>query len=217
MKKLIFLFLSVIAAGSLFQACDNSKTYAEMLEDEKNAVNKFIKDSAINVISLEEFERDTITDLSRNEYVAFSNGVYMQIVDRGNEDDPEDAFANNNVICARYLEKNIASNELTCFNVVLPEYINASDYYRSPLTFRYVNENSSAYGIVLSTPLDYDYLWTANSYGTAIPGGWLLALPYLRDNAHVRLIIPSKMGHSISQQNVIPYYYDIWKFEKAKS
>ena len=217
MKKLIFLFLSVIAAGSLFQACDNSKTYAEMLEDEKNAVNKFIKDSAINVISLEEFERDTITDLSRNEYVAFSNGVYMQIVDRGGAGDPEDTFANNNVICARYLEKNIASNELTCFNVVLPEYINASDYYRSPLTFRYVNENSSAYGIVLSTPLDYDYLWTANSYGTAIPGGWLLALPYLRDNAHVRLIIPSKMGHSISQQNVIPYYYDIWKFEKAKS
>lgn len=105
MKKLIFLFLSVIAAGSLFQACDNSKTYAEMLEDEKNAVNKFIKDSAINVISLEEFERDTITDLSRNEYVAFSNGVYMQIVDRGNEDDPEDTFANNNVICARYLER----------------------------------------------------------------------------------------------------------------
>ena len=217
MKKLIFLFLSVIAAGSLFQACDNSKTYAEMLEDEKNAVNKFIKDSAINVISLEEFERDTITDLSRNEYVAFSNGVYMQIVDRGNADDPEYTFANNDVICARYLEKNTASNELTCFNVVLPEYINASDYYRSPLTFRYVNENSSAYGIVLSTPLDYDYLWTANSYGTAIPGGWLLALPYLRDNAHVRLIIPSKMGHSISQQNVIPYYYDIWKFEKAKS
>ena len=30
MKKLIFLFLSVIAAGSLFQACDNSKTYAEI-------------------------------------------------------------------------------------------------------------------------------------------------------------------------------------------
>ena len=217
MKKLIFLFLSVIAAGSLFQACDNSKTYAEMLEDEKNAVNKFIKDSAINVISLEEFERDTITDLSRNEYVAFSNGVYMHIVYGGNSVDSEYTFANNNVICARFLEKNIASNELTCFNVVLPEYINASDYYRSPLTFRYVNENSSAYGIVLSTPLDYDYLWTANSYGTAIPGGWLLALPYLRDNAHVRLIIPSKMGHSISQQNVIPYYYDIWKFEKAKS
>ena len=218
MKKLVFLFLSLLAAGGIFQACDDSKTYAEMLEDEKNAVNKFIKDKGIRIISQDEFEKnDTVTNLDRNEYVALSDGVYMQIVDRGNADDPEDTFANNNVICARYLEKNIASNELTCFNVVLPEYINASDYYRSPLTFRYVNENSSAYGIVLRTPLDYDYLWTANSYGTAIPGGWLLALPYLRDNAHVRLIIPSKMGHSISQQNVIPYYYDIWKFEKAKS
>ncbi len=61
MKKLVFLFLSVITAGSLFQACDNSKTYAEMLEDEKNAVNKFIKDNDIRVISLEEFERNTIT------------------------------------------------------------------------------------------------------------------------------------------------------------
>ena len=44
MKKLVFLFLSLLAAGGIFQACDDSKTYAEMLEDEKNAVNKFIKD-----------------------------------------------------------------------------------------------------------------------------------------------------------------------------
>ena len=107
MKKLVFLFLSLLTAGSLFQACDNSKTYAEMLEDEKNAVNKFIKDSAINVISLEEFERDTITDLSRNEYVAFSNGVYMQIVDRGRAENKTDTFANNNEICVRYIEEDI--------------------------------------------------------------------------------------------------------------
>ena len=49
MKKLVFLFLSLLTAGSLFQACDNSKTYAEMLEDEKNAVNKFIKDNGLEV------------------------------------------------------------------------------------------------------------------------------------------------------------------------
>ena len=57
MKKLVFLFLSLLTAGSLFQACDDSKTYAEMLEDEKNAVSQFIKDSAIHVISVEEFEK----------------------------------------------------------------------------------------------------------------------------------------------------------------
>ena len=61
-------------------------------------------------------------------------------------------------------------------------------------------------------------LWTvANGYGTAIPSGWLIALPYLRNNAHVRLIVPSKMGHTTAQQYVNPYFYDIRKFEKAKS
>ena len=43
MKKLVFLFLSLLAAGGIFQACDDSKTYAEMLEDEKNAVNNSSK------------------------------------------------------------------------------------------------------------------------------------------------------------------------------
>ena len=190
MKKLIFLFLSVIAAGSLFQACDNSKTYAEMLEDEKNAVNKFIKDNDIRVISLEEFERDTITASKEagngyDEYVAFSNGVYMQIVDRGGKEDK------NGV-----------------------EVINEVDTFAN----RYVQNSSTVYGIVLSGDFDYDYLWTvANGYGTAIPSGWLIALPYLRNNAHVRLIVPSKMGHTTAQQYVNPYFYDIRKFEKAKS
>ena len=87
MKKLLLLFFSLLAFGYMFQACDNSKTYAEMLEDEKNAVNKFIKDNDIRVISLEEFERDTVTASKEagdgyDEYVAFSNGVYMQIVDQ---------------------------------------------------------------------------------------------------------------------------------------
>ena len=160
MKKLIFLFLSVIAAGSLFQACDNSKTYAEMLEDEKNAVNKFIKDSAINVISLEEFERDTITDLSRNEYVAFSNGVYMQIVDRGSAENKTDTFANNNEICVRYIEEDIMTRDTTCFNVFLEEWGDAKSALhesrciplcsRRQLCVRYFHTNGLLLGKLLS-------------------------------------------------------------------
>ena len=108
MKKLVFLFLSLLAAGGIFQACDDSKTYAEMLEDEKNAVNKFIKDKRIQIISQDEFEKnDTVTDLIRNEYVALSDGVYMQIVDRGSAENKTDTFANNNEICVRYIEEDI--------------------------------------------------------------------------------------------------------------
>ena len=51
MKKLLLLFFSLLAFGYMFQACDNSKTYAEMLDEEKDAVNAFIKKHNIQTIS----------------------------------------------------------------------------------------------------------------------------------------------------------------------
>ena len=203
MKKLVFLFLSLLAAGGIFQACDDSKTYAEMLEDEKNAVNKFIKDKRIQIISQDEFEKnDTVTDLIRNEYVALSDGVYMQIVDRGSAENKTDTFANNNEICVRYIEEDIMTRDTTCFNVFLEEWGDANQLYTNPAVFRYVAEGSYVYG----TFIQMDYYWASYYQSTAVPAGWLLALPFVRNYAHVRLIVPSKVGHSSAQQYVNPYY-----------
>ena len=220
MKKLVFLFLSLLTAGSLFQACDDSKTYAEMLEDEKNAVSQFIKDSAIHVISEEQFKANGYcTDLDKNEYVAFSsNGVYMQIVNKGTLTVPEkpaavDSFINNTEICTRDIEMNIATRELAAFNVPLEGYMDASQLYAYPDVFRYVKTDTYSAGTFTSM----SYVWSSYYASTAVPQGWLLALPYLYDNAHVRLIVPSKMGHTSAQQYVTPYYYDITKFRKARS
>ena len=212
MKKLVFLFLSLLAAGGIFQACDDSKTYAEMLEDEKNAVNKFIKDKRIQIISQDEFEKnDTVTDLIRNEYVALSDGVYMQIVDRGSAENKTDTFANNNEICVRYIEEDIMTRDTTCFNVFLEEWGDANQLYTNPAVFRYVAEGSYVYG----TFIQMDYYWASYYQSTAVPAGWLLALPFVRNYAHVRLIVPSKVGHSSAQQYVNPYYYDIWNGQKG--
>ena len=222
MKKLVFLFLSLLTAGSLFQACDNSKTYAEMLEDEKNAVERFIKDSAIHVISVDEFERnDTVTKAKANgdaydEFVFFSGeGVYMQIIDRGDYDvNDKDAykFVDGNIICTRYAETNVDTRELAAFNIPLEEYMDAGQLYAYPAVFRYVKAETYSAG----TFIEMDYVWGQYYASTAVPQGWLLALPYLRDNAHVRLI-PSKMGHQSAQQYVTPYFYDITEFRKRRS
>ena len=130
MKKLVSLFIAFLAIGGIFQSCDNSKTYAEMLEDERDAVNDYIKKYGINVISESEFERDTITDVSLNQYVGFSNGVYLQIVERYGsqyaslEDAP--AFENNNLILSRFVEVDIMQNDTTiASNVGNPyQYLN---------------------------------------------------------------------------------------------
>ena len=212
MKKLVFLFLSLLAAGGIFQACDDSKTYAEMLEDEKNAVNKFIKDKRIQIISQDEFEKnDTVTDLIRNEYVALSDGVYMQIVDRGSAENKTDTFANNNEICVRNIDDDIMTRDTTCFNVFLEEWGDANQLYTNPAVFRYVAEGSYVYG----TFIQMAYYWASYYQSTEVPASCQLALTLVRNYAHVRLIVPSKVGHSSAQQYVNPYYYDIWTFSKA--
>lgn len=224
MKKLLFLFLSLLTAGGLFQACDNSKTYAEMLEDEKNAVERFIKDSAIHVISVEEFERnDTVTKVkgkdgaTYDEFVFFSSeGIYMQIIDRGDYDaDNKNAykFEDRDIICTKYKEINVDTRELASFNIPTEEYMDAGQLYANPAVFVYVKKETYSAG----TFIEMDYVWASYYGSTAVPQGWLLSLPYLRDNAHVRLIVPSKMGHQSAQQYVTPYFYDITEFRKARS
>ena len=51
------------------------------------------------------------------------------------------------------------------------------------------------------------------AYGTSVPAGWLVALKYVRDRAHVKLIVPSKMGQQQAMERVYPCYYDIHKFQ----
>ena len=101
MKKLTLFFFALLAVCLAFQACDNSKTYAEMLEEEKDAIKAFIKDSSIVVISQSEFyAQDSTTDVSRNEYVQLASGVYMQIVDKGSTN-PADTIKPNDLVLVR--------------------------------------------------------------------------------------------------------------------
>lgn len=212
MKKLLLLFFSLLAFGYMFQACDNSKTYAEMLDEEKDAVNAFIKKHNIQTISESDFEANGYkTDTTKNEYVAFSNGVYMQLVDKGIvTDKPEnDSIKNNNIVAVRFVEHDIKANDTTCFNVVLPGFENYPNYYTYPDVFRYVDNGTSVAGVFTEGSM-------YAKYGTTdVPPGWLLALKYVTNYAHVRMIVPSKMGHQSANQYVNPYFYDIRKFQKA--
>ena len=84
------------------------------------------------------------------------------------------------------------------------------------------DEKSTKYkdvkGTVVIGAFDFDY--TPNSRNGSAkpfrwPPGWLLALKYVTNYAHVRMIVPSKMGHQSANQYVNPYFYDIRKFQKA--
>lgn len=203
MKKLVLLFLSVLGTGMFFQSCSNSKTYADMLAEERAAIKDFIKTNNIEIISLSEFEKDTLTRCpenghpGKNEYVEFSNGVYMQIVRRGEGD----TLKSRDEVLVRFLEYDILEKQQTVANYDVDGWADS---------FVYQFDDYTAQGMFV------DYSSIAYYYGTgetAVPTGWLMPLRYIKDRAHVKLIVPSKAGHSTATQYVYPFFYDIRKFQ----
>ena len=51
MKKLGILLLAVFGLGLAFQSCNNHKTYAEMKEEEREAIQRFIELKNVKVIT----------------------------------------------------------------------------------------------------------------------------------------------------------------------
>lgn len=84
MKQTIWAFVTFCSLTMLF-SCDNGETYADRKEREKNAINRFIKEHEIKVISYDQFlAQDSTTNVDENEYVLFNeDGIYMQIEARG--------------------------------------------------------------------------------------------------------------------------------------
>ena len=84
MKKLGILFASVFLLGLVFQSCNNGKTYAEMKEEEREAIKRFIEREDINVISFEQFqEQDSTINVDENQFVLFGNRCLYADCGRG--------------------------------------------------------------------------------------------------------------------------------------
>ena len=200
MKKLTLFFLSLLAFGLGFQACDDGKTYAEMLDEEKDGINDFIKKEGIKVISQSEFyAQDSTTNVEENEYVQLASGVYMQIVDKGSEN-AADTVKNNDEVLVRFMEYSILDKDTTLSNLTNMNSPTVVD------EFRYSVTSSSIAGLFTQ---GYMLIY----HGSSVPAGWLVALNYIRNGAHVKLIVPSKMGQSDAMRDVHPYYYDLHKLQ----
>ncbi|MBO7417413.1 MAG: DUF4827 domain-containing protein [Bacteroidaceae bacterium] len=203
MKKLVICFVGMILACIAFNACSDNVTYAELLDDEKKAISNFIKDHNIKVITQKEFQdAGCVTDVTRNEFVQTTSGVYMQIIDKGSTN-LGDTIRNNDMVLVRYAEYRLEKDSA--------EHLVMSNFDVSQISqvdiFRYQKSGTSASGIFSSGMMYYVY------QNQTVPQGWLIPFNYVRDGARVKLIVPSKMGHETAMSSVKAYYYDIHKFQ----
>ena len=185
-------------------ACHDTETYADQKDRERTAISKFIAERGIRVITESEFKRDTLTDVSRNEFVLFENtGVYMQIVRKGCGEKVKPGETVN-VLC-RFDERNLLVDSLGLYN-------NNISYASLPDKFAVTNTLGTFTASFLSGVM-------MSAYGTtSVPAGWLIPLSYINvgrvtkegeEIAKVNIIVPHSQGTSYALSKVIPYYYEI--------
>ena len=206
MKKLGFLLMMTVGLGMSLQSCNDSKTYAELKEEEREAIKRYIELNNIKVISEKEFQKqDSTTNVADNEYVLFEeSGVYMQVVERGGgEVLPE----GNHTILTRYWESLI--NEDGTADTISTNM--NGNYYPHPDEFNLKKSEDYLSGsFVGSGGAMYQ------THGSAsVPSGWLLPLNYLKvgrtisGRSKVNLIVPHSKGTSTASSQVIPCFYEI--------
>ena len=188
-------------------SCRDNKAYADQKEAERSAINKFIADSAVRVISEETFARQGYTtNVQRNEFVLISSsGVYMQIVRNGVGEKIRNGETAD-VLC-RFSERNLMTDSLQLSNNV--------PYYSSVVDKMTVRNTS---GTFTASFVRGESVMSSALNTTEVPAGWLVPLNYIRvgrpeaegdEIAKVRLIVPHTSGHNYARQSVYPCLYDI--------
>ena len=205
MKKLIFAVLGLVAFSSVLTSCkEDEETYAEQKEREAKQVRAWLDSHNVDVISIQEFLKDTVTDnpitgpdTTRNEYVLFEdNGVYMQIIRRG--EGRQISAGETWYLNARYVESYVGSGDTLTMNL----------FQQDPDVF-YVKRTGDTYsGSFLSGIM-------TRAYGNSVPNSWLMTMPFIKpalyngSSAKVRIIAPHNQGTQTAAGSVYPALYEI--------
>lgn len=195
---LSILLLSIMVLP--FVSCDDEVTYSDMKERERDAVNKFIKDKNIKIITYKEFvAKGYVTDVMSNEFVEIDE-VYMQIVN--NPKNADDARriepGDERNILVRYFEYNIQDGDT----------ISSNKYMSEPDEMRVENNNGTYTATFTSGVMP-------GIYGNTVPTGWLVPMNYLYftrkqgNLAEVNLIVPHSKGTMNAATYVFPCLYNM--------
>ena len=185
MKKIVGWVLLGCAAWA-FSACDDNKSYAEMLKDERDAIERLIDEEGIVV--LDEYPADGV--FAENEFYLMDNDVYINVIDSGNGDH---MGSRQNVIC-RFKAR-----------VFMNDTLEWDGFGSSAFPVTMVCSYSSYYNTIQAYASSED----GNNYlSNFVSEGLASGLQYVGDSSEVKLIVPFKVSSSMFTQSGDPVYYE---------
>lgn len=210
MKQTIWAFVALCGMTMLY-SCDNGETYADMKEREKNAINRFIEDNNIKVISQDQFiAQDSTTNVEENEFVLFNeDGIYMQIESRGEgksmiemaKEQSADSTISKTILC-RFLEYDIEGGDTITTNKYSSSIVDK-------MLVKYIHRSRRYQASFIEGKMVEKYK------SSVVPQGWIKPLDYVRLTrnsgriAKIRIIVPHSSGTSNASGYVLPMYYEI--------
>lgn len=173
-----------ICAASLwgFSSCKDSKSYAELLNEETKSVNSFLADQNVilDVPADSVFEYGFDAPFYR---IDPDGNVFMQVIDPGETEKVKD----DALVFFRFTRYNL--NEYALTGELGTGSGNSENIGLGSASFRFNNFTLS----------------TSSQWGN----GLQMPLNFLGFNSRVRIVIKSQFGLSSEISQVIPYLYDI--------
>lgn len=180
MKKYALIAAVVAAFALLFSSCDDSKSYAEYLNDQDMAVNNYLADNTV-ILDIPE-DSVFISGPDAPFYRMDEDGeIYMRVIKPGTKGN---MVQDNEQVYFRYTRWNL----LNYSNGKLPDG-EGNNISLSPCWFRYNNYQ-----------IESSYTW---GYGVQFP------LSYLPLDCEVLVVIKAQMGPTNEQSDVVPYLWQL--------
>lgn len=225
-KPLFITIITAVMAGFVLSSCEDDDTYGQRKKKERKIISSFIRNGTlqmaedandtllyvapIKVISESQFEKqDSTTDVSKNEYVLFSNtGIYMQIVRKGAGEKLKSG--ETATILCRYTELNMRGDSIQTSNIT-----NSTTSSPDVMT---VTNTLGTFTASFVSGVMYNSYRSSYSSSASVPSGWLVPLSYINIGrqttederiAKVRLIVPDDQGQSDASSNVYACFYEI--------
>ncbi len=186
-----------IVAISVLTGCHDSKSYAELLDEENRATNSFL----VNQHVAGKVPSDTVFEVGINApyYQLDDEGfVFMQVLNAGTKGNKA---TDNQMIFFRYTRSSLkdyyydgtSANTNGYYGVFTSSEGNANNMNIGNYSFRFKNLTSQ----------------TTIKWGEGIQ----MPLLYLPIDCEVNIVIKSQMGKSDEQTYVIPYFYNVRYFK----
>ncbi len=188
LKHISFLAAITVSALSAIslQSCNDTKSYAERLQDENKAINLYLSDYKVEN-SIPEDENFEIGPDAPFYRLDEEGNVFMQVLRPGDRENNK--ASDDELIYFRFTRYNL----LYYYNY--GEMIgegNAEDMNYSPTSFRFNNTTLSS----------------STQYGSGIQ----MPLNYLGVDCEVNIIVKSQYGFTSEMSTVSPYLYNIRYF-----